>query len=97
MPAKVALSAPLRAVATRTVMLKNSGAGMLSGTAQSFDPDSPFTLLGGAVSFWLAPGQTQPVTIQFKAAQAGTVTGSLVIAMAEPAGTASMRVSGTAK
>ena len=65
-------------------MLKNSGAGMLSGTAQAFGPNSPFTLLGGPVSFWLASGQSQAVTIQFQAATVGTAKANLVIAMAEP-------------
>jgi len=97
MPAKVALAAPLRAIATRTVTLKNSGAGILSGTAQSFNQDSPFSLLGGPVSFWLTPGQTQAVTIQFRPASTGAVQGNLVIAMVEPAGTASISVSGSGK
>ena len=38
------------------------------------------------MSFWLAPGQTQPVTIQFKPASIGTAQGNLVIAMVEPVG-----------
>ena len=97
-PAKVAMNAPIAgAVVTKTVMLKNAGAGMLSGSAQAFDPDSPFTLLGGPVTFWLAPGQSQPVTIQFRPANVGTVQGNLTIAMVEPAGAASIQVMGSAK
>jgi subtilase family serine protease len=97
MPAAVSLRASTSAVATRTVMLRNSGAGMLAGTVQSFGPNAPFTLLGGPVSFWLASGQSQPVTIQFKPVSEGTVQGSMAVAMAEPVGTASIRVSGSAK
>ena len=97
MPAAVALKASMGAVATRTVMLRNSGAGMLAGTAQSFGPDTAFTLLGGPVSFQLASGQSQAVTIQFKPVSEGTVEGTLTVAMTEPAGTASIRVSGSAK
>src|SRR5437660_967453 len=97
MPAKVALNASVSAVVTRTVMLRNSGAGTLSGIAQSFDVNSPFTLLGGPVAFWLGPGQTQAVTIQFQAASAGTAQGNLVVAMMEPGGTASINVVGSVK
>jgi hypothetical protein len=79
------------------MMLRNSGRGMLAGTVQSFLPSASFTLLGGPVSFWLAPGQSQPVTIQFKPENAGTVQESLAVAIAEPVGTASISVSGSAK
>ncbi len=96
-PSKVALTAPMTAVATRTVVLKNSGAGMLLGSAQAFGANSPFTILGGPVSFSLASGQSQTVTIQFKPASRGTVEGNLTIAMANPVGTASISVSGSAK
>jgi len=95
MPAAVSMRASMTAVATRTVMLHNSGAGLLAGTAQSFGPNAPFTLLGGPVSFWLASGQSQPVTIQFKPESAGTVHDSLEVAMTEPAGNASVNVSGS--
>jgi hypothetical protein len=97
MPPKVALAAPLSTIATKTVVLKNSGAGMLSGSAQAFGPNSPFSIVGGPVTFWLAPGQKQPVTIQFKPAGAGKVQGHLVIAVADPAATASISVWGSAK
>ena len=96
-PSKLALSAPMTAIATKTVVIKNSGAGMLSGSAQSFGSNSPFTILGGPVSFSLASGQSQTVTIQFKPASIGKVQGNLVIAMVNPTGTASISVSGSAK
>jgi hypothetical protein len=96
-PASIALNASMDTAVTKTVMLKNSGAGILAGTAQAFGPNSPFTLLGGPVSFWLASGQSQPVTIQFKAATAGMAEGNLVIATADPAGTATMSVTGSSK
>jgi hypothetical protein len=96
-PAGVSLIAPMNTAVTRTVMLKNSGAGILSGTAQAFGPNSSFTLLGGPVSFWLASGQTQPVTIEFRAASAAVAQGDLIIAMAEPAGTVTMKITGSAK
>jgi hypothetical protein len=97
MPAQVSLTAPLSAVVTKTVTLKNSGSGMLSGSAQSLGPNSPFTLVGGPISFWLASGATQPLTIQFKPAGPGTVQGNLAIATVEPAGIASISLLGSAK
>ncbi len=96
-PSKVAFTAAMTAIATKTVILKNSGVGMLSGSAQSFGANSPFTILGGPVSFSLAPGKSQAVTLQFKPASLGTVQGNLVIAMANPIATASISVSGSAK
>jgi len=96
-PSKVAFTAPMTAVATRTVVLKNSGAGTLSGSAQAFGANSPFTILCGPVLFSLAPGQSQVVTVQFKPARIGTVEGNLVIAMVNPIGTASISVSGSGK
>jgi hypothetical protein len=96
-PASIALNAPMNTIVTRTVMLKNSGAGILAGTAQAFGPNSPFKLLGGSVSFWLASGQAQAVTIQFQAASVGTAEATLVIATAEPLGSATMSVTGSSK
>ena len=69
---------------------------MLAGTVQAFGPNASFTLLGGPISFSLAPGQSQPVTIQFKPEGAGTVQQILEVAMTEPAGSASVTVSGSA-
>jgi subtilase family serine protease len=97
MPGAIALSAPMSAVATRTIQLRNSGGGMLAGVVQSFGNNGPFTLLGGPVSFWLAPGQSQAVTVQFRPMSSGTTRGNLTVAMAEPAGTASVEVSGSAR
>jgi hypothetical protein len=79
------------------VTLKNTGAGSLWGTVQGFGATSAFKLLGGPVSYWLAPGQTQTVTIAFTATSAGTVHGSLAIAIAEPAAVASMSLTGSAR
>lgn len=97
MPANIALSASLNTIATKTVLLKNSGAGTLSGTAQSFGPNSSFILLGGPVPLWLSPGQTQAVTVQFRPTSAGTVQATLAIVITDPAATTSMKVSGSAK
>ena len=95
MPKTVALKASGSGVAMKTIILKNIGAGTLSGSTQSFALSSPFTIVGGAASFSLAPGQSQSVTIQFKAASHGTVQGSLMVATVAPAGVASIGVSGT--
>jgi hypothetical protein len=97
MPASVALKASGSGTVTKTVTLKNTGAGTLSGTTEAFGAASPFTIVGGAVSFSLAPGQSQTVTIEFKPASIGTVEGSLVVATVAPIGTASIGVSGTLK
>jgi hypothetical protein len=96
-PSRVAIASALSTIATRSVTLRNSGAGMLSGSAQSFGANSPFTIVGGPISFWLAPGQTQVITIQFKPASKGTVQGNLTIALVEPTSTASVTVTGSAK
>jgi hypothetical protein len=97
LPSRLSISAPLNTVVTKTVMLKNTGAGSLSGTVQGFGAESPFSLLGGPVSYWLSPGQTQAVTIAFTSTSAGTVHGSLAIAIAEPAGAASMSLTGSVR
>jgi pseudomonalisin len=95
MPDSIALSAPMSAIATRTIQLRNTGGGMLAGVVQSFGSNTPFTLLGGPISFWLAPGQAQAVTVQFRPISSGTARGSLTVAMADPAGSASIKVSGS--
>ncbi len=96
MPASVSLRAALNSSATATVVLKNSGHGTLSGTVQPFGAGSAFTLLGAPVSFSLAPGRSQSVTIQFRPASSAAVQASLGVALVEPAGSASIAVSGSA-
>lgn len=97
MPSKVALAARPNTVATKTVMLKNSGAGILSGTVQAFDAKSPFIVLGGPIPLWLLSGQTQAVTIQFKPAIAGNVSGALTVATIEPSGISQIDVTGSTR
>ena len=94
MPNSITMSAPMSAVETRTIELRNSGRGMLAGVVQAFGDNAPFRLLGGPVPFWLAPGQSQSVTLQFRPMSGATAHGSLTVAMAEPAGSASVEVSG---
>ena len=96
-PTRVSMSAPLDGEVTRTVMLRNSGAGTLAGTVQAFAPGSPFSLLGGSVSFQLAPHQSQPVTIAYKAMSTGSAEAALLVAMSDPAGIASLSVTGSTK
>lgn len=96
-PSKIALAAHLNGIATRTVTLKNSGAGTLTGTVQAFDADSPFILLGGPVSLWLNPGQVQTVTIQFKPAFSGMASAALVVATLEPSAIRRVDVTGSTK
>jgi hypothetical protein len=95
-PSKVALAANHGSTTTKTVILRNSGKGMLSGTVQSFDQGSPFTLVGGPVSFALAPGQTQPITIRFAPASGGAIRANLAIDTTPPPGTTSIVVTGSA-
>jgi hypothetical protein len=95
-PRTVALAANPGARATKTVILRNSGKGMLSGTIQPFDQGSPLTLVGGPVSFALAPGQTQPLTIQFAPASPGRISANLAIDTTPPPGTAAIVVTGSA-
>jgi hypothetical protein len=95
-PAKVALSASSGSMVTKTVTLRNSGKGMLSGTVPQFAAGSPFTLVGAPVSFSLAPGQTQPVTIEFAPTAAGPVSTSLAIDSTPPPATKTMVVTGSA-
>jgi hypothetical protein len=96
-PQALSLSTAMSSVASKTVMLRNSGMGTLSGIVQAFSPNAPFTLLGGPVAFWLGPHQSQPLTIQFRPASVGTVHENLLISTTEPAGTATLSVSGSAK
>jgi hypothetical protein len=84
-------SAPLDTVATKTVMLKNTGTGAV------LRPESPFTLLGGPVAYRLSQGQTQPLAVAFSATNAGSGHESLAIAIAEPAGVPSIRITGSSR
>jgi subtilase family serine protease len=93
----ISLAARPGAMATRTVTLRNSGRGMLSGTVESFDQGSPFTLESGPVPFTLAPGQTQPISIQFAPATSGSITANLTIETTPPPATMTVVVHGSAR
>ncbi len=93
-PGKVALATSSGSTATKTVNLKNTGKGMLSGTVAPFAPGSPLRLVGAPISFTLAPGQTQPITIQFVASGGGTVSANLAIVTTPPPATTTIVVSG---
>jgi len=97
MPSAVSLRTSMSTVVTKTVMIRNSGYGVISGIAQTSGGSAPFTLMGGPVSFWLVPGKSQPITIQFRPLTAGMAQGSVVVTTANPATSASIAVSGTAK
>ena len=96
-PRTVSMAASPGAMATKTVTLRNSGRGMLSGTVESFDQGSPFTLESGPVPLTLAPGQTQPIGIQFAPATAGSITANLTIETMPPLATMTIVVHGSAR
>jgi hypothetical protein len=96
-PRKVALTAKSGSATTKTVILRNSGKGMLSGTVQPFQQGSPLELMDGPVSFALAPGQTQSVTIQFTPASTGTLVSNLAIDTKPPPGTTTIQVTGSGR
>ena len=95
-PHQVTFTTKAGAAASKTVILKNVGRGMLSGTVELFDPGSPFELVDGPVKFSLAPGEKQPVTIKFNGAGAGRVTANLAIGTTPPPATTTVVVTGAA-
>jgi hypothetical protein len=95
-PRTVVLAANPGATTTKTVILRNSGKGMLSGTVQPFDQGSPLTLVGGPVSFALAPGQKQSLTIQFAPASPVSISANIAIETSPPPGTTMIVVTGSA-
>lgn len=96
-PSKVALVAKSGSPVSKTVTLRNSGKGMLSGTVQPFAPASPLKLMGGPVSFTLPPGQSQPITIQFTPANNATVSANLTIETTPPPATTTIAVTGSVR
>jgi hypothetical protein len=96
-PSKVALVAKSGSPVSKTVTLRNSGKGMLSGTVQPFGPASPLKLMGGPVSFILPPGQSQPITIQFTPANNATVSANLTIETTPPPATTTIAVTGSVR
>jgi hypothetical protein len=96
-PGKVALVARSGSAVSKTVTLRNSGKGMLSGIVQPFGQASPFMLVGGPGSFTLTPGQTQPITIQFTPARSATVSANLTIDTTPPSGTTVIAVTGSVR
>jgi hypothetical protein len=96
-PSTIAMATHPGAMATRTVTLRNSGRGMLTGTVESFDQGSPFTLEGGPVAFTLAPGRTQPISIQFVPTTSGSITANLTIETTPPPATMTIVVRGSAR
>ena len=93
-PKKIAFIARPASSVSKTVTLRNSGKGMLSGVVQPFGPTSPLVLVGGPVSFTLAPGEKQPITIKFAPVTAGSVSGSLAIVTNPPPATTTILVTG---
>lgn len=94
-PSQITLIAKSGAETTKTVTLRNSGKGMLSGTVEQFAPTSSLQVLGGPIPFTLAPGKTQPVTIQFNPSGSSVAIGDLAIDTAPPPGTTTILVTGT--
>jgi hypothetical protein len=94
-PSQIALIAKSTVGATKTVFLRNSGKGMLSGTVEQFAPTSSLKVLGGPIQFTLAPGKTQPITIQFLPSGGGVAIEDLAIDTAPPPGTTTILVTGT--
>jgi hypothetical protein len=96
-PHKIALAAKTGSNTTRTVMLRNSGRGMLSGSVATMSPGSSLSLVGGPIAFTLAPGQTQPITIQFAPASRGVVSANLAVDTTPPPGTTTIIVTGSGR
>jgi hypothetical protein len=95
-PRKVALAANSGSTVTKTVIFRNSGKGMLSGTVQPFRQGSTLTLIAGPITFALAPGESQPITVQFTPSSPGLVSANLAIETAPPLGTTTIVVTGSA-
>jgi hypothetical protein len=96
-PRKIALVAKPGSTATKTVILRNSGKGMLSGTVEAMDGGSALTLMGAPITFTLAPQATQPITIQFAPGGAGISSANLAIDTTPPPGTMTIVVTGSAR
>jgi hypothetical protein len=96
-PATVALAGSSGSITIKTVNLRNSGKGMLSGTVAPFVQGSPLTLIDGPVAFELAPGQTEPITIRFAPASRGRISASLAISTTPPPGTTTIVVTGSGR
>ena len=96
-PHNIALVAKPGTSVTKTVVLRNSGKGMLSGTVEAMDQGPALTLMGGPVSFTLAPQGAQPITIQFAPASAGISSANLSIDTTPPPGTMTIVVTGSAR
>ncbi len=96
-PHHVSLAAKPGSSVAKTMILKNSGKGMLSGTVQPFAAGSTLTLDDGPIAFELAPGETRPITIHFAPPSAGSVSANLAIDTTPPPGTTMIVVTGSAR
>jgi hypothetical protein len=96
-PRKIALVARSGSNTTRTVMLRNSGRGMLSGSVATMTPGSSLSLVGGPIAFTLAPGQSQPITVQFAPESRGVVSANLAVDTTPPPGTTTIIVTGSGR
>ena len=96
-PRRISFTTKAGTNASKTVNLKNVGRGMISGTVQQFPPGSAFELVDAPVRFTLAPGATQPVTINFNGTSAGRATADLAIETTPPPATTTVVVSGATR
>jgi hypothetical protein len=96
-PARISIAGTRGSMTSKTVLIGNAGRGILSGTVEQFPSGSAFSLVGGPVSFSLAPGKTQPLTIQFSPSSAGTVSANLTIDAGPPTASATTIVTGAAR
>jgi hypothetical protein len=96
-PREVALVAKAGSNATKTVILRNTGKGMLSGSVEAMSQDSAFSLMGGSVSFALAPGDTQPITIEYTPATPGKSSANFAVNTSPPPGSTTIVVTGSAQ
>ena len=96
-PARVSIASVPGSMTSKTVLIGNRGRGMLSGTVEQFASGSAFSLVGGPVSFSLAPRQTQSLTIQFSPPGTGTVSADLTIDAGPPSATTTTIVTGAAR
>lgn len=79
--------------ATATVNLTNTGAQSVTISALSYSGAG--VTASGAVDVTLNPGQSTPVTVKFRPAQAGSVTGSVVVDSTASDSALAILVSGT--
>jgi hypothetical protein len=97
-PKRISMRSPaMGAAVSKTITLKNSGRGMLVGSVQQFAQGSVFSVVGGAIPFSLAPGQTLPLTVQFQPSSGAPAAGSFLIESVTSSATVSIVATGSVR